>query len=150
MKVTKSEYTKLAGDKTLKWHCFRADCKLSDPLSDISSKMSLLLNKFADLTTNDDLKVVTDSTLDLNSEVDKLTSKISELEPRLSAVEANISRVEADVRELQNQVGGVTQENEEELFAVMSERSHRLINVIIYKMSLKETRGIPMIRRVTT
>lgn len=61
MKVTKSEYTKLAGDKTLKWYCSCADCKLSDPFSDLSSKMSLLLNKFADLTTKDDFKEVIDS-----------------------------------------------------------------------------------------
>lgn len=95
------------------------------------SKMSLLLNKFADLTTKDDFKEVFDSILELNSEVDKLTSKISELEPCLSAAEENISKVEADVKELQNQVGGVTQANEEELFAEMSERSRRLQNVII-------------------
>lgn len=93
--------------------------------------MSLLLNKFADLTTKDDFKEVIDSILELNSEVDKLTSKISELEPCLSAAEENISKDEADVKELKNQVGGVTQANEEELLAEMSEGSRRLHNVII-------------------
>lgn len=82
----------------MKWYCSRADCKLSDLLSDLSSKMSLLLNKFADLTTKDDFNEVINSILEFNSKVDKLTSKISELEPCLSAAEENISKVEADVK----------------------------------------------------
>lgn len=132
MKISRAEYSKLSGDTSLKWYCSRADCNPGDPISELSIKMTLLLDKFSDLATKDEFKGVKSGILELSKKVDTLTAKLLEFEPRLSAAEGNILKVEAEIKELKERPSA--HPDGEELYAEASERSRRLRNVILYNI----------------
>lgn len=132
MKIPRTEYTKLAGDSTLKWYCSRADCKSEDSTAELSNKLSLLISKVSDLATKEEFKEINTGISDLNKKVDVLTAKLSEFEPRLAAAEEGITKMESEIKELKK--GSTAPGNEEELFAEMTERARRLRNVIVYNI----------------
>lgn len=148
MKVSKSEYLRIAGNSSNKWYCSRTDCIEPDknPQALVSKQLSSVIGKLDELLIKvNKIDGISKDIADIKSEIASINSQVSALEPRVSDVEAKLIDISSGVVCLESKI--TTQANiiadiskrqdsctVESILEESSDRLRRSCNLIVYNL----------------
>lgn len=137
VKVTPTEYRKIADGSVKSWKCGRVDCcapDSGDSISDLSNKISALLDKFATLATKDE---ISDLSHNITAKLDEFSNSFKVLEERVTCNEERIKNVE---RQLGDTPRGDV--DPDVTIAEINERARRAKNVMLFNLPESNNRDV--------
>lgn len=134
VKLSTSEYKKIADGSIKNWQCGRIDCAppLPDPLQELNNKMTLLLDKFSTLATKDEINQLKDGVSSIQKDINSISDKIKSIEPRLDAAEVKIAQVEMALEGLGANPHPAS--SADDIIGEINDRNNRARNVIFYRV----------------
>lgn len=125
--VSRTEYSKIAGNSAFKWYCTRADClPQGPPPADIPKILSTLISKVDGLATMvNKLSDVPNDTKIIKSEIRSIQEKLNTIEPKLVDLDKRLTTLE-------NSESSASHTKVEDVIEELKERDLRMKNIIVF------------------